>query len=83
MHPERPSNPTRAESFNGLGMNLTIEMSDTRAVYERFKAAPALIAYPLADEDWGQRRFMVRDPAGVLVCLSKRHRPTETRTSNG
>jgi hypothetical protein len=25
------------------------------------------IAYPLRDEDWGVRRFMLREPSGTIV----------------
>ncbi len=67
MHPDHPSNPPGPESFNGLGMILTVEVSDVASIYERFAASGAPIVHPLTDEEWGQRRFMTRDPAGVLV----------------
>jgi uncharacterized glyoxalase superfamily protein PhnB len=67
MHPDHPSNPPGPENFNGEGMILTVEVSDAANTFERFEAAGAPIIHPLTDEDWGQRRFMTRDPAGVLV----------------
>jgi hypothetical protein len=32
------------------------------------------IAYPLRDEEWGVRRFMLREPSGTLVNVVS-HRP--------
>jgi uncharacterized glyoxalase superfamily protein PhnB len=33
------------------------------------------VAYPLRDEEWGVRRFMLRDPSGTVVnVLSHRQR---------
>ena len=75
MHPNHPSNPPGPESFNGLGMILTVEVSDAAAVFETFKQRNAPIVYPLTDEKWGQRRFMTRDPAGVLVDVVQQIEP--------
>jgi catechol 2,3-dioxygenase-like lactoylglutathione lyase family enzyme len=67
MHPDHPSNPPGPESFDGRGMILTVEVADASAAFERLSLAGAPILHPLTDEAWGQRRFMTRDPAGVLV----------------
>lgn len=75
MHPDHPSNPPGPESFSGLGMILTLEVSDAAAIYERFSASGAPIVHPLTDEEWGQRRFMTRDPAGVLVDVVQQTEP--------
>ena len=56
-------------------MILTVEVSDAANVFERFSAAGAPIVHPLTDEDWGQRRFMTRDPAGVLVDIVQQIEP--------
>jgi catechol 2,3-dioxygenase-like lactoylglutathione lyase family enzyme len=75
MHPNHPSNPPGPESFSGLGMILTVEVSDAASVFERFKERDALIVHPLTDEKWGQRRFMIRDPAGMLVDVVEQIEP--------
>jgi catechol 2,3-dioxygenase-like lactoylglutathione lyase family enzyme len=67
MHPNHPSIPPGPESFDGRGMIITIEVADATAVFDRLLTAGAPIIHPLTDEAWGQRRFMTRDPAGVLV----------------
>ena len=77
MHPNHPSTPPGPESFDGKGMILTIEVSDAAAVFERFRTSDAPILHPLTDEDWGQRRFMTRDPAGVLVDVVEQIEPKE------
>jgi uncharacterized glyoxalase superfamily protein PhnB len=67
MHPDHPSIPPGPESFDGRGMIITIEVADATAAFDRLSTAGAPIIHPLTDEAWGQRRFMTRDPAGVLV----------------
>ena len=47
--------------------DLSIEVDDVDAVYQRAKAQGAPIVYGLTDEPWGVRRFFLRDPSGKLV----------------
>jgi uncharacterized glyoxalase superfamily protein PhnB len=75
MHPDHPSNPPGPETFDGLGMTLTIETGDATALFERLQRGGALIVHPLTDEDWGQRRFMTRDPAGIMVDVVEQIEP--------
>lgn len=67
MRPDHPTRPPGPEVFDGKGMILTIEVADARSAYDRLRQSDAPILHPLTDEEWGQRRFMTRDPAGVLV----------------
>ena len=75
MHPNHPSKPPGPESFNGLGMILTVEVEDAAEVFERLSDAGVPIVHPLTDEAWGQRRFMTRDPAGILVDVVQQIEP--------
>lgn len=75
MAPDHPSNPPGPELFDGRGMILTIEVADVAAVHDRLQAAGAPICYPLTSEPWGQRRFMTRDPAGVMVDIVEQIEP--------
>ena len=77
MHPDHPSNPPGPESFDGKGMILTVEVADAAAHFERMSKNGAPIVHPLTDEAWGQRRFMTRDPAGVLVDIVQQTQPDE------
>ena len=53
---------------------ITVEVSDVDAVHAKAVEQGLEIAYPLCDEDWGVRRFMLREPSGTLVNLLW-HRP--------
>jgi predicted enzyme related to lactoylglutathione lyase len=46
---------------------LSIEVSDVDAIHTRAQELGCEIVYSLRDEDWGVRRFMLRDPAGRVV----------------
>ena len=47
--------------------DLSIEVDDVDAVFERMRASGFTIEYGPVDEPWGVRRFYVRDPFGKLV----------------
>jgi catechol 2,3-dioxygenase-like lactoylglutathione lyase family enzyme len=49
--------------------DLSIEVDDVDAVFERMRASGFTIEYGPADEPWGVRRFYVRDPFGKLVNI--------------
>ena len=46
---------------------ISVEVSDVDAVHARAVEQGLEIAYPLRDEDWGVRRFMLREPSGTIV----------------
>ena len=49
--------------------DLSIEVEDVDAIYNKMKQAGFAIDYELVDEPWGVRRFFVRDPFGKLVNI--------------
>ena len=49
--------------------DISIEVDNIDEIHQRAKALGFEIAYPLADEPWGVRRFFVRDPFGKLVNI--------------
>ena len=51
--------------------DVSIEVDDVDAVYARAVAAGAEITYPITDEDWGLRRFFVRDPNGAIINVTQ------------
>jgi catechol 2,3-dioxygenase-like lactoylglutathione lyase family enzyme len=51
--------------------DVSIEVDGVDAFYERAVAAGAEIVYPLTDEDWGLRRFFVRDPNGAVINVTQ------------
>ncbi|MGB8649041.1 MAG: VOC family protein [Mycobacteriales bacterium] len=51
--------------------DVSIEVDDVDAVHSRAVAAGADITYPLTDEEWGLRRFFVRDPNGAIINVTQ------------
>ena len=46
---------------------ISVEVADVDAVHARAVEKGFEIAYSLRDEEWGMRRFMLREPSGTLV----------------
>ena len=46
---------------------VSVEVADVDAVHAMAVERGFEIAYPLRDEDWGVRRFMLREPSGTIV----------------
>ena len=46
---------------------ISVGVPDVDAVHARALERGLEIAYPLRDEEWGVRRFMLRDPSGTIV----------------
>ncbi|MCX4867440.1 VOC family protein [Streptomyces sp. NBC_00257] len=67
------SDPTAQLSIMGsdatapVTPDLSIEVEDVDAVHAAMRESGAEIVYPLRDEEWGVRRFFVRDPNGQVV----------------
>ncbi|MET7699882.1 VOC family protein [Streptomyces sp. NPDC005485] len=78
-----PSNPTAQISFlteertAPVVPDLSVEVEDVDTVYAEVVASGAEIVRELRDEEWGVRRFFVRDPNGRVVnVLGHRDRVT-------
>jgi|SRR5215210_1715396 len=72
-----PDNPSAQINIIGDDMSapgMSIEVADVDAVHAEALERGLDIAYPLRDEDWGVRRFMLREPSGTIVnVVSHRH----------
>jgi uncharacterized glyoxalase superfamily protein PhnB len=68
-----PTNPTAQISFfteertAPVVSDLSVEVEDVDAVYARVLASGAQVVREIRDEEWGVRRFFVRDPGGQVV----------------
>jgi catechol 2,3-dioxygenase-like lactoylglutathione lyase family enzyme len=73
-----PANPSAQVTIIGNGdpaaPGISVGVSDVDAVHARAVEQGLEIAYPLRDEDWGVRRFMLREPSGTVVNVVA-HRP--------
>ncbi len=72
--PNRPELDTVFQQpfTSGKGVYLGIEVQDVRATLASFQRAGVPIASSLRDEAWGERHFVIRDPAGCLVNVWQR-----------
>ncbi|MCX4554086.1 VOC family protein [Streptomyces sp. NBC_01387] len=67
------TNPTAQVTFTtrdasaAVRPDLSVEVDDVDAVHAALVAAGAEIVHPLQNEEWGVRRFFVRDPNGKVV----------------
>jgi hypothetical protein len=46
---------------------ISVGVADVDAVHAEAVARGLEIVYPLRDEEWGVRRFMLREPSGTVV----------------
>jgi catechol 2,3-dioxygenase-like lactoylglutathione lyase family enzyme len=46
---------------------ISVEVPDVDAAHARAEELGLEIVYPLRDEDWGVRRFMLREPSGTTI----------------
>jgi uncharacterized glyoxalase superfamily protein PhnB len=75
MASDHPSAPPGPEVFEGKGMILTIQVDDAALLHARCVREGGSVVHPLSHEPWGQRRFMVRDPSGILVDVVEQVAP--------
>ncbi|MFG3128798.1 VOC family protein [Streptomyces tendae] len=74
-----PSNPTAQislfteERTAPVVPDLSVEVEDVDAVYEQVVASGAEIVREPRDEEWGVRRFFVRDPNGRVINVLTHH----------
>ncbi len=55
--------------LNNSAIFLSIEVTDIDNWYERAKIQNIEIVYPMTNENWGVRRFFIKDPNGVTINL--------------
>jgi catechol 2,3-dioxygenase-like lactoylglutathione lyase family enzyme len=66
-----PANPSAQVTIIGnddmAAPGISVGVDDVDAVHAQAVEQGLEIAYPLRDEEWGVRRFMLREPSGTLV----------------
>lgn len=74
--PANPSVQVQIMSNDDMSApGISVEVADVDAVHAASVERGLEIAYPLRDEDWGVRRFMLREPSGTIVNVLS-HRPS-------
>ena len=68
-----PTNPSVQLTVIGnddpAAPGISVEVNNVDAVHDRAIERGLEIAYPLRDEEWGVRRFMLREPSGTVVNI--------------
>jgi catechol 2,3-dioxygenase-like lactoylglutathione lyase family enzyme len=66
-----PTNPSAQVSIIGnddpAAPGISVGVDDVDAIHARAAEMGLEVAYPLRDEAWGVRRFMLREPSGTIV----------------
>ena len=66
--PDNPTAQVNVISSDDLAApGISVEVDDVDAVHTKAVELGLEIAYPLRDEEWGVRRFMLREPSGTTV----------------
>jgi uncharacterized glyoxalase superfamily protein PhnB len=68
-----PANPSAQVNIIGnedmSAPGISVGVDDVDALHAKAVEQGLEIVYPLQDEDWGVRRFMLREPSGTVVNL--------------
>ena len=66
-----PTNSSAQVTMSGIddmaAPGISVEVADVDPVHTAAVEKGCEIVYPLRDEDWGVRRFMLREPSGTVV----------------
>ncbi len=66
-----PANPsaqvTIISNDDPAATGISVEVEDVDAVHARAVEQGLQITYPIRDEEWGVRRFMLREPSGTTI----------------
>ena len=57
------------KEIDNSNVAISIESSDVDGLYKKALAENVGIVYPLKVEDWGVKRFFIKDPNGVTVNI--------------
>ena len=74
-----PANPSAQVTIIGnddmAAPGISVEVADVDAVHAKAVEQGLEIAYALRDEEWGVRRFMLREPSGTVVNVLSHRSP--------
>lgn len=75
LAPGYPSQPPALHAaYVGEGAFINLEVDDVDAYFGQARLLGAPIEREICDESWGERHFLVRDPAGMLVNVFQKLR---------
>ncbi|MEM7194150.1 MAG: VOC family protein [Pseudomonadota bacterium] len=70
MCPEHPSQPEILhQSVNAAGHVISFEVEDAQSAWRLAQKMELKVELGLTEESWGQRHFLIRDPADFVVDI--------------
>ena len=70
LQPGHPSQPKSMRgAFSGAGIVYSFEVEDVEWEFEKIEEAGVEVLLPVTVEEWGQKHFMIRDPAGMVIDI--------------
>lgn len=66
-HPSQP--PILHAKMVNEGYVMSFEVADAHQAHQQAKQMQLQIVLPLTDEAWGQRHFILQDPAGLYIDM--------------
>jgi len=71
MRPDLSNQPAFLhDAYNGKGIIVTYDVEDAKEEYEKAQKIEGItIVYHYTEEEWGQKHFILKDPAGVFVDI--------------
>jgi len=58
------------DGYNGKGVIITYDVENVGTEYEKAQEREGIkIVFPYTEEEWGQKHFILEDPAGMFVDI--------------
>jgi uncharacterized glyoxalase superfamily protein PhnB len=77
MPPDNPFTKEFKDVYKGKGAYVTIQVADTKKLYEQLKKEGLSFITPVRDELWGQRHFVTKDPNGTIIDVVENIEPAK------
>jgi uncharacterized glyoxalase superfamily protein PhnB len=77
MPPDNPFTKEFKDVYQGKGAYVTIQVEDTKKLYEQLKKEGLSFVTPVRDELWGQRHFVTKDPNETIIDVVENIEPAK------
>lgn len=77
LQPNHPTQPDFLQAaYGGTGIIYSFEVENVDQEYDKIKDNQIPILLPVITETWGQRHFMLKDPAGMVLDIVQHAEPS-------
>lgn len=78
LQPNHPTQPDFLQAaYGGSGLIYSLEVDNVDQEYEKIKKSGIPILLELRTEEWGQKHFMIKDPAGMVIDVVQHTEPMD------